>query len=429
MSPDATLTVAALGGSPLVLGREHLAGWMLIGTSEVRHRRIALTLAGGMALGTITQFVLGALGPRITSDLGISGAAFGAVVTALFGVGFLLAPVAGGIVDRVGGRLTLVAVCLATGVAMAGLAVARDARGLAIVALGGGIAMALANPATNRLVSATVTPSRRGAVVGVTQAGVQGGALFAGLLAAAAAWVGGWRMTAALIASVSVVGSMVIAASLPDHAPVGPRLDRGSPTAGSGSLTVYALLMGAGAGAVFAHLALYAHWDLGLTEAAAGAIPAVFGIVGVSARVQVGRYADRLENLTPLLVKMSLGASAAVALVALGPRFGEPVLWAGVALFGMTGVAWPAVAMLAVVRTAGSAVGATTGKVSTGFFGGLLLTPALAGWAADARHGYTAVWWAVAGLYLVAATVAGAWVTTASGAGAGGPSRRADAAV
>lgn len=371
-----------------------------------------------MALGTLSQFVLGALGPRIIADLAIGRATFGLAMTALFACGFVLAPVAGGVVDRIGGRRSLVGVCVAAAMAMSGLALATSIWWFALVAAGGGVAMALANPATNRVARARSSTQRRGTVVGVTQAGVQAGALGAGLLAAASSWLGGWRGVAWLLAAVGLAAGVLVLRALPPlpHRPVADR-DRADdarvrvltrPSLQTGTVAAYAVLMGAGSGAVFSHLPLYAFDDVGLGEAAAGAIPAVFGVVGMLARVQVGRSADRGPGVVPLLVAMGVGAAGAAALLALAVTTGAAALWAGVVLFGATGVAWPAVAMLTVVRTtAAGRVGAATGWVATGLYAGLLVTPAVAGWAAEVGPGYPAVWWALVGSYLAAAAVAG----------------------
>lgn len=371
-----------------------------------------------MALGTLSQFVLGALGPRIIGDLAIGRATFGLAVTALFASGFVLAPVAGGVVDRVGGRRSLVGVCVAAAVAMGGLALATSVWWFALVAAGGGVAMALANPATNRVVRACSSRQQRGTVVGVTQAGVQAGALTAGLLAATSGWLGGWRGVAWLLVAVGLAGVALVLWVLPPlpHRPAAEP-DHGAgawtrvltrPSLPTATVAIYAVLMGAGSGAVFSHLPLYAFGDVGLGEAAAGAIPAVFGVVGMLARVQVGRSADRGPGAVPLLVAMGVGAAGAAALLALAAGAGPAALWVGVVLFGMTGVAWPAVAMLTVVRAAPAGrVGAATGWVATGLFAGLLVTPAAAGWAAEVGPGYPAVWWALVGSHLAAATVAG----------------------
>jgi predicted MFS family arabinose efflux permease len=85
-------------------------------------RGIVIILTAVMALGTCTQFVLGALAPRVSTELGLSAASFGLLVTGLFGCGLLIAPTAGRVVDRWGTAHALAGVCSSTGIAMVALA-------------------------------------------------------------------------------------------------------------------------------------------------------------------------------------------------------------------------------------------------------------------------------------------------------------------
>src|SRR2546430_10985472 len=77
-----------------------------------------------MAVCTFLPYALGALGPFITDDLGITRTALGSLTTVMYAVGAVLSPVAGPLVDRFGGRRSLV-VAFATG----GLGVATAAAG------------------------------------------------------------------------------------------------------------------------------------------------------------------------------------------------------------------------------------------------------------------------------------------------------------
>ena len=83
-----------------------------------------VTLTLGMAVCTFLPYALGALGPFITDDLGITRTALGSLTTVMYAVGAVLSPVAGPLVDRFGGRRSLV-VAFATG----GLGVATAAVG------------------------------------------------------------------------------------------------------------------------------------------------------------------------------------------------------------------------------------------------------------------------------------------------------------
>lgn len=76
----------------------------------------------------------------------------------------------------------------------------------------GGLALAVGNPVTNKLVALHVLPAARGLVMGIKQSGVQIGAFLAGMLLPALAGVLGWRWAlgaAALAAGVSGAAALM----------------------------------------------------------------------------------------------------------------------------------------------------------------------------------------------------------------------------
>lgn len=171
-------------------------------------RALTTLLTRAMAFSMMQLFLLGALGPRLVADLGVSPTVFGLTTTVGFATAAVLSPAGGRVVDRVGPRRCLVALLVVAAVA---LALIRTTPGsgalLAAVALGG-LPQALANPATNKAILAAVPPARRGSVTGVKQSGVQLGAFAAGLPLAALAGLTGWRgavWTAAGAAAVAAV--------------------------------------------------------------------------------------------------------------------------------------------------------------------------------------------------------------------------------
>src|SRR5205814_10709171 len=147
-----------------------------------------------MAVCTFLPYALGALGPFITDDLGISRTALGSLTTVMYGVGAVLSPVAGPLVDRFGGRRSLVVsfACGALGVGVAAAA-GRHYSGLVAGAAVFGISVAFGNPATNQLAAGMVRAGRHGIVTGVKQSGVQVGAFLAGLVLPGVAGAAGWR--------------------------------------------------------------------------------------------------------------------------------------------------------------------------------------------------------------------------------------------
>ncbi|MGW9073557.1 MFS transporter, partial [Streptomyces yangpuensis] len=130
-------------------------------------RGLTALLTGAMAFSMLQLFLLGALGPRLVSELGLSPALLGLTTTIGFGTAAALSPAGGRIVDRIGPRRSLAALLLLSAAALALIGAAPGA-GLLLAAVAlGGVPQALANPATNKAVLRAVPPARRGAVTGL----------------------------------------------------------------------------------------------------------------------------------------------------------------------------------------------------------------------------------------------------------------------
>jgi MFS family permease len=176
-------------------------------------------LTAAMALALLLLFTIGALGPFIVRDLGLSRSGLGLLVTVAFTTATLLSLIAGHMVDLVGGRRALAGLLL---LVMADLVLVSLSPTypvlLGTVALAG-IAIALANPATNKLVSAHVPAYRRGVAIGVKQSGVQIGAFAAGLalpgLATALEWRGALRLTALVPLAAFAIALWIVPADPP----------------------------------------------------------------------------------------------------------------------------------------------------------------------------------------------------------------------
>ncbi|WP_138909849.1 MFS transporter, partial [Streptomyces chryseus] len=233
-----------------------------------------------MAFSMLQLFLLGALGPRLVDELGISPAVLGLTTTIGFGTAAVLSPAGGRIVDRMGPRRALVALLLVTAAAL-GLIGAAPGPGflLAAVALGG-LPQALANPATNKAILAAVPPARRGSVTGMKQSGVQLGAFAAGLpLTALAAGVG-WRGAVWVAAGAAAAAALWTVRVLPSDPPEKPAGTGWSltPRGDIAWLAVFSLLLGCGIASVNTYLALFGVQELDMSPTAAGALVAVLGV-------------------------------------------------------------------------------------------------------------------------------------------------------
>jgi MFS family permease len=357
------------------------------------------TLTAAMVCSTVLAYAFGVLGPFLTADLDLSRTQLGALTTVLYAVGAGLSPSSGAAVDRLGGRVALLALFAASGAAAVGGALAPG-YGLLLVAAGvGGLAVALGNPSTNALLAVHVDPRRQGVATGVKQSGVQLGAFLAGAVLPLASDAVGWRGALAGSAALSVGGAVATAVTVPGSA---ARAARNAPPAGpegataaaaavnpdpSGAplladrdvtqLAIYALLMGIGVGAVGAYLPLYAVERLGLSTTAAGLAAGLIGLAGVVARIVWGRAADRRPAAgTAALGALAGGSVLAVVLVAAAEAGWAGLVWPAAVLFGATAVAWNSVGMLAVVRGVDAArSGRASGRVLLGFYLGFVISP------------------------------------------------------
>lgn len=369
-------------------------------------RQVAVLLTTAMGVSMLQLFLIGALGPRLVGEAGVSRTVIGLTTTAGFGVAALLSLTAGRWVDRLGARRCLVALLLLAALALALIGSASGAPTLLAAVALGGLPQALANPATNKVILAAVGPGRRGAVTGWKQSGVQLGAFAAGLpLAALAAWTG-WRgavWTAAVIAV--LVACWAVRALPPDSAVSAGPPPGDVPRAGVGRLALFSFLLGCGIAAVNTYLALFGAERLGLGPVVAAWLVATLGVTGVAGRVGWSRRAGRLGRAEVLLAPLAAGACGAVLLFGAAP--GVPALvWVGAAAVGAFAVAANAVTMVSVIKRADPrSAGRDSALVSAGFFAGFAVGPPLFALLVEAG-GYGPGWVLVAVEFAAAAVVA-----------------------
>jgi predicted MFS family arabinose efflux permease len=386
---------------------------------------LGATLAAGMVASTFLGYAFGALGPFIRDDLDLSRTALGSLTTVMYFVGSALSPVLGPLVDRFGGRRSLLGLFTVGSVGTLTAAAAPGYGGLVVGAALAGVGVALGNIATNQLIARYVEPTRQGVITGVKQSGVQVGAFLAGAALPALAEVWGWRWalaTSALIAAAGVAGALL---TVPHHSgrfelphdpgtagsgPLGPAVNR---------LTAYSTLMGLGVGAVAAYLPLYAVEELGTGRRTAGLAAGLMGLVGVVARVAWGRRHDRTTTpVTRTLLFLAAASVLAVGLVWAAQAAGVALLWAGAVALGATAVAWNALGMLSIVRDVDAArAGRASGRVLLGFFAGYLAGPVTFGAVVDATDSYGLGWAGVTAAFLAATAVAWRWRSAPPAAG------------
>lgn len=362
----------------------------------------AALLMAVMGSSAFIQFAIGALGPLLSLELGLSRTQLGGMATTLFVAGMLWSPLAGRAADRTSARPLVVASFLGVAVSatVAGLA---DGYPMLLLSLAlGGIPLALSNPVTNKLIAEHVGRGSQGVVIGFKQSGVHVGAMVAGAALPAAAVLLGWR--GAYLAS---VGVMVLAAVVAGRfAPAGaPRDPHRSGGAGSSSrlvvaLGLYAFFMGAGLASVYTYLPLYASEQAGFAPQSAALLVALLGFVGTVSRIAWGFLGERMGDPSLPLTVMGAAATSAIVLLLFATALGPWALWTASILLGASAAAWNAVAMLIVIqRIRFEGAGRASGFVQAGFFAGFSGSPLLFGVVADATDGFTIGWAACAVLF------------------------------
>ena len=364
-------------------------------------------LAVTMGASTFGLVVFAVLASELIAEFGIERWQVGALVTATTISGALISPSIGGFTDRIGARNATVATLVVSGSALAAMAVSPAFWLLSLSALMGGIGQAIANPATNKLISMHAVSGRRGVITGIKQSGVQVGTFLGGLALPLIAVRFGWRWAVAVFAVASLIGGLVAARVLPRDL---ARLAHDSSEAEASNdmppliaaLAVYGFLLGFAGTAIFTYLPLYAEEILGFSRTSGGSLVAFLGSVGVVGRIGWGRISEhRLGAMRSLRIIAVLSSLAALTMIAADSV--TWLVWVAAALAGLSASSWNAVGMLAVIGAVPTRLaGRGSGVVLLGFLMGLGLGAPAFGYSVDRLGTYTPGWLAMAGVFLVA---------------------------
>jgi predicted MFS family arabinose efflux permease len=360
--------------------------------------RLVVVLTLAMALPMLVLYAVGALAPQLVTDLGVSRTELGILPAIGFAVAAVLSLWSGRIVDKLGTHRAGTILFLVVAVSFTAMSFTGGFGLLAAAIALCGVAQALSNPVTNRIIAERIPAHARGVVVGIKQSGVQLAALAAGLGLPSVAALWGWHIALAWVTPVALA-CLVATLRLP-HAPRRPhthsaRLVPAAPGRALSWLLGLQLCLGAGLATVTTFAPLYAHQDLGISEAHAALVLAGFGVSGIVSRVLWTALAGRRDH--PLGLQLVLALCAAIAAGALWlsgevPAAGLALVWVGTIGVGATAVAANAVSMLIVIndRRFGP-VGHASALASGGFFAGFAASPPVAGLLADTA-GFAATW-------------------------------------
>ncbi len=348
-----------------------------------------------MALPMIVVSLVGALGPMIVDDIGVSRSALGFLTATTMGLAAVFSLWAGQVVDRIGPHAAL---GWLFGLVALSFALMSISSGFVLLLLAVAIAspaQALANPATNKLIAMELA-SVRAVAIGVKQSGVQVAALLAGAGLAPAAVALGWQGAVALLVPLAAVVFALVRWLVPrrPRPPAGVRLALPAvPVASMRWLMLAQLCLGFALATVTTFLPLYAAADLGVPAAVAGLMLAVFAVAGVVSRIVWNRLADRSGHIADILVLVCALSIVGPLLLVAGAVLSPAAAWLGAVWIGATATAANAVSMLLVISNPRlGPVGSASALASLGFFGGFAIGPPLTGAIADSALGFPAAW-------------------------------------
>ena len=351
-------------------------------------------LAIAMGVGPMMLYTLTSVSALIVDDLGLSPVQYGAIATVTFLSAGLGSFAFGRYADRVRPSRLLVAISLGSGLGIA-LVASAPAYGLLLTgAIVCGVAQSLSNPATNQYISALPT-SRRGALIGWKQSGVQMSQLMAGLTAPTIALIFGWRIAVACALVFVVLGAIVGwripygDRSVPQLQAVGRRKALGRDV---WALIIYTFFIGLGLAATNTYLPLYAHDVLDFSVRSAGLTAAVVGLVGLISRMWWGRLSDSGADPGRHLVLLGGGALAGAIIIALAQPGPSGLVWLGAAIFGASALGANSVTMVSLLSLVpGGSIGAASGVLATGLYLGFASGPLAFGLVLDATT-YEVAW-------------------------------------
>ncbi len=381
--------------------------------ADSRHLRLVAVLVVTMAASTMALTVFGVLASELISFMGIERWQVGMLATAGTLGGAMLSFRLGKWVDEVGGRRAAVTTLMVAGGSLFCVGIAPEFSLMVGAAFLTGIASALANPATNKLISVEIEPGQRGFIMGVKQSGVQISTFFGGWLLPVFTGWWGWRWAILAFAAVPLTIALSYMRKKVTPAPSRPapnedEAGRRRDTARTPArlpplvhrLVIYGFLLGVGGIAVVVYLPLYAEEVLGMSRGQAGLVLAITGPVGILARIGWARVAEgRLGVVRSLMIIALLGMVSGIVF-AFGNLVGTWSIWLAAVLIGLSVFAWTSVGMLAVIQILpASLAGRGSGVVFFGFMSGFGLGAPLFGWSVDALGVYRPGWLGITVLF------------------------------
>ena len=342
-------------------------------------------------LSHFLQLAVPPLFPMIRADLGISYSALGVVIMVFFAASALLQPVAGFLVDRVGGQKVLLG---GVGLMALGMLIAGFAYSTPVLALGMflmGVGNSVFHPADFSILNARVTPARLG--YAFSAHGVAGslGFALAPIFSAGIAALYGWHaaLLAAAAVAAAVFATLVLNAGTLLVRP--PALRKHSAVRDARVLAappvllcfLFFLIWGAAYAGIsnFGISAMQLQFGIG-TALASSAITTY--MLGSAAGMMAGGYVATRFTRHDLVAATGLSIAALVMLTIAAGGLPGAALPAALGLAGFAaGITYPSRDLIVRAATPAGAAGRVYGFVYSGLDVGVVLTPMFYGMLMD----------------------------------------------
>lgn len=365
--------------------------------------RVVTAVTLGSTITILPVYLIGALSIFVRQEIPFTETQLGTLVAIYFGVSAAAAMPAAHIEDRLGPRkgLTL-AVMLSVVPLVAIPAFATRWAHLATALVVSGVANALAQPATNLALAASVPVGRQGLAFGIKQCAVPLATLAGGAAVPVLGLTIGWRWSYFLAAGLALSYHFVDGGTVPSAGPVRSARDR-RPAMSRWFLLSLSVGGALGVGVANALSTFYVPAAVagGIPPGLAGTLLAGGSLCGLGARVFWGWRADvnRGGQVTKVAGMLAVGAMG-FALLAVQTPGAALIVGTGLA-FG-AGLGWNGLVQLTVVRTHLESAAAATAVVAMGIFIGSVIGPLIFGVVVE-HISYSAAWSGSAMVLLAAA--------------------------
>lgn len=369
--------------------------------------KVIALIGTGHATSHFLQLVLPPLFPLMREELGVSYVTLGLILTLFYVLSAVLQPLAGFVVDRIGGRVVLLGgvALMVAGTLLMGLS--QGVWSLALGAAIAGIGNSVFHPADFAILNGSVAKERLGHAFSIhSVSGSVGFAIAPVFSAAIGAWLG-WH--AALIAAAAVAGVVLLLLA----ANAGRFSVQVAPKKAAGF--DFSVLMSWQVLACFSFFALHAAALTGILSFGVSALKEQLAVattlastaitaymVGSGIGMLAGGFLTARTSRIDLVPAAGLTVSACIMLALAAGVVPALVLPAAFALSGFAvGLTYPSRDLLVRAATPPGATGRVYGFVYAGLDVGSFATPVFYGWLID--HGSpNGVFYAVFGFALAA---------------------------